>query len=77
MKLSVMVIILILSTVILVVGLSSNPAHALADPNTCGEEGTIYLVGDLNHDCYIDLKDISILAESWLSCTDPADPTCN
>ena len=40
----------------------------------CGDWG--YPKGDLNKDCYVDLKDLAILAGTWLDCTDPYDQSC-
>lgn len=42
----------------------------------CGDSNTIYLLGDLNRDCYVNLLDIAELALEWMMCTDPADPLC-
>ncbi|MFH1613738.1 MAG: hypothetical protein ABIG61_01460 [Planctomycetota bacterium] len=42
----------------------------------CGEPGTLYFAGDLNRDCYIDINDVALFVEDWLSCTDPNDPEC-
>jgi hypothetical protein len=36
-----------------------------------------YPVGDLNHDCYVDLSDLATLAEDWLDCTNSADVGCS
>ena len=35
------------------------------------------LVGDLNGDCYVDFLDFAILAENWLKCGNPFDPSCD
>lgn len=35
------------------------------------------LKADLNGDCYVDFLDFIILADDWLKCTNPFDPTCN
>jgi hypothetical protein len=32
--------------------------------------------GDLNGDCYVDFKDFAIIAEHWLNCGNPFDPSC-
>jgi hypothetical protein len=40
----------------------------------CGEFG--YLAGDFNRDCVIDIQDLVTIANAWLLCSDPADPTC-
>lgn len=34
------------------------------------------LVGDLNGDCYVNFLDFAILAENWLTCGNPFDPSC-
>jgi hypothetical protein len=39
----------------------------------CGQAGTVYLLGDLNKDCYVNILDFSVFAADWLKCTDPAD----
>ncbi|MCD4831394.1 MAG: hypothetical protein K8R02_06250 [Anaerohalosphaeraceae bacterium] len=44
-------------------------------PDVCGDWG--YAPSDLNEDCYVDFKDIAILAENWLDCTDPTDTRCS
>ncbi|MHC4125604.1 MAG: hypothetical protein ACYSRR_04005, partial [Planctomycetota bacterium] len=31
---------------------------------------------DLNHDCFVNLLDFSLLASEWLQCGDPCDPQC-
>ena len=36
-----------------------------------------YPAGDLNHDCYVDMLDLALLAENWLDCTNPDDPICS
>ncbi|MFA5293337.1 MAG: LamG-like jellyroll fold domain-containing protein [Phycisphaerae bacterium] len=33
-----------------------------------------YLAGDINNDCYIDFKDVAVLAENWLKCNDITKP---
>ncbi|MCK4999179.1 MAG: exo-alpha-sialidase, partial [Anaerohalosphaera sp.] len=42
-----------------------------ADIDYCGQAGTIYLAGDINHDCYVDLADMTEIASVWLECTAP------
>ena len=49
----------------------------LANPQICGDYGTVYLAADLNHDCYINFKDMAKLAQNWIKCTNPADAACN
>lgn len=52
----------------------------------CGQPGMLYLQGDINKDCYVDLSDfavipdfesIALLALDWLSCTNPVDDGCD
>ncbi len=31
---------------------------------------------DLNGDCYVDMRDLALLASEWLLCGDPFDPRC-
>ncbi len=35
------------------------------------------LLGDVNGDCYVNLKDLALLAENYLSCGNPFDPQCS
>jgi len=55
------------------------------DQAYCGMPGTAYLdmdragpagSGPAHRDCRVNLYDLAYLAEQWLQCTDPADPTC-
>lgn len=34
------------------------------------------IAADLNNDCYVDFKDFSIFAATWLDCGNPFDPAC-
>ena len=34
------------------------------------------LVGDINEDCYVDLKDFALVAGAWAQCMDPEDVDC-
>ncbi len=45
--------------------------------HSCGEPGQVYLTADLDKDCYVNLKDLAILAADWLECTDLSDPACS
>ncbi|MCD4831422.1 MAG: hypothetical protein K8R02_06390 [Anaerohalosphaeraceae bacterium] len=45
-------------------------------PQQCGDAGTVYLLGDLNQDCDVNIKDMAMFASEWLLCTDPADGNC-
>ena len=42
-------------------------------PFFCNESGTVYMEGDLNEDCYVDLVDVNIAVEQWLNTSDPTD----
>jgi len=47
-------------------------------PAECGRPGVMeYMAQDLNEDCYIGFADFGILAQGWLDCTEPTDPSCN
>ncbi len=57
------------------IALDANMPTGLAP--LCGSAGTVYLSGDVNRDCYVNLKDYVLIAEQWLLCTDPALPECD
>lgn len=38
--------------------------------------GGIYLKGDLNQDCYVNLEDFALLTRDWLRCNDSFDANC-
>lgn len=44
------------------------------EPDVCGDYG--YLKGDFNTDCVVDLKDLDVVVQGWLLCSDPIDPMC-
>jgi len=46
-------------------------------PTACGAPGTIYLTGDLNHDCKVDFADFAVVAAGWMGCTTPEDENCS
>jgi hypothetical protein len=46
-------------------------AKILEMPQQCGDLGTLYLPGDLNKDCKVDLTDFAEFADKWLQSTDP------
>ncbi|MBN1435820.1 MAG: hypothetical protein JW936_01990 [Sedimentisphaerales bacterium] len=51
--------------------------HVVPAPTACGDPYTYYLTGDLGGtDCQVDIIDVSVLAEQWLQCSDPANPEC-
>jgi hypothetical protein len=44
---------------------------------SCADEnGDGYYNGDVNKDCYVDLKDIKAIAEIWLDCNDIGNENC-
>jgi hypothetical protein len=43
-------------------------------PNSCGQLGTIYLPGDHDRDCDVDLMDFSHIADTWLNSSNPNGP---
>jgi len=47
------------------------------EPEVCGHPGTEYNDSDLNKDCYVNLADIAIFVDSWLSCTTTSNPDCD
>ena len=46
-------------------------------PSTCGDDGTIYLTSDVNHDCKVDFADFADMAAGWMGCTTPEDENCS
>ena len=46
-------------------------AKILEMPRRCGDLGTMYQPGDLNHDCKKDFADFAKFADKWLDSTDP------
>ncbi len=46
-------------------------AEILEMPQRCGDLGTMYLPGDLNEDCKVDLADFTRFADKWLDSTEP------
>jgi len=46
-------------------------AEILEMPRRCGDLGTMYLPGDLNKDCKVDLADFTSFADKWLDSTEP------
>lgn len=45
--------------------------RALEIPRRCGDLGTMYLPGDLNKNCKVDLADFAEFTDKWLNSTDP------
>jgi hypothetical protein len=51
-------------------------------PQYCGDDDTVYPEGDITGsnnvaDCYVDELDLSLIAQEWLSCTDPESVDCD
>ena len=45
------------------------------DEDYCGKNsGQIYLLSDVNKDCYVNLLDVQEMAIQWLGCTNPFYP---
>lgn len=43
----------------------------------CGMEGTVYLPGDINFDCFVDFNDLALALSQWLYCSHPGSPQCD
>lgn len=43
---------------------------------TISDSCTTQLPMDFNWDCYVNLEDFAIFAQSWLDCNNPNDPSC-
>jgi len=48
-------------------------AKILEMPQRCGDLGTVYLPGDLNKDCKVDIKDLAEFLEKWLEGQTPSE----
>lgn len=46
-------------------------------PENCGDVGAEYKTADINLDCYVDFKDLALMATDWLTCTDPNNILCD
>ena len=55
-------------------GLAEDPIEVVVVDNECGAWG--YASADLNQDCRVDLADAALLAQWWLACSVPQDPSC-
>ena len=51
------------------IAVDATGAYEPSDDPYCGQTGTMYLLGDVNKDCYVNLTDLSMLAQNWLECT--------
>ena len=64
-------------TMVIVLGLvgGAGEAKAASDPNVprCGDPNHPYPIGDLNHDCRVNLLDLAILASHWLEDNTPGN----
>ena len=49
----------------------------ISNPEFCGDEGTVYVLSDLDLSCKVDWGDFSVFASQWLWCTDPQDSDCD
>ena len=45
-------------------------------PDACGDLGTVFLPGDTNKDCYVNMLDLVDVFSDWLECNDPDDVAC-
>ncbi|MGB2808743.1 MAG: hypothetical protein WBC22_13445 [Sedimentisphaerales bacterium] len=45
--------------------------QSIEPDHLCGDYGYPYPVGDENHDCIVNFKDLGVIAEHWLVCTKP------
>lgn len=50
--------------------------RVLSPEPRCGDLDHPYPPGDTNKDCYVDIRDLAVMASSWLECTSPQSP-CN
>ncbi|MCE5340171.1 MAG: hypothetical protein LLF92_03475 [Planctomycetaceae bacterium] len=46
------------------------------DPPQCGALGTVYIEGDINKDCKLQIKDFALLGQDWIKCNDPNNIDC-
>ena len=56
--------------------ISRDTLVALGLPCGCGCVVDPSAPGDINHDCYINILDVAIMATGWLDCTEPTDVSC-
>ncbi|MBN1125337.1 MAG: hypothetical protein JXA82_10040, partial [Sedimentisphaerales bacterium] len=42
----------------------------------CGDLDHPYPPGDANKDCYVNLQDLALMAQNWMTCTNP-NPPCS
>lgn len=45
--------------------------QSIEPDHLCGDYGYPYPVGDVNHDCIVNFKDLGVIADRWLVCTKP------
>jgi hypothetical protein len=46
-----------------------------ADCASAHENGFV-LMGDVNNDCYVNLLDLALMAQTWARCVNPQDANC-
>ncbi len=48
-------------------------------PENCEDviDGGFALAGDANNDCYVNMEDLAIMADEWVTCNDPENPECD
>lgn len=47
------------------------------DDGDCNYPGVFRTQADINGDCIVNIKDFSLVAQTWLDCTDPTNTLCN
>lgn len=54
-------------------GITEGDIDAVSDVAACGDPTHPYPVGDLNFDCSVNLVDLALMAQNWLTCTYDCD----
>jgi hypothetical protein len=54
--------------------LGSYTFYVISPEPRCGDLDHPYPPGDANKDCYVNLLDVAMMAENWLTCNDPNPP---
>ena len=47
------------------INLTNAAFNVSLEPLVCGDLGTVYLLADLNHNCYVDMFDFNVLGTNW------------
>ncbi|MCK5001048.1 MAG: hypothetical protein KAS23_16005 [Anaerohalosphaera sp.] len=55
-------------------GTGAYQISVLSPEPLCGDLDHPYPPGDANHDCYVNMADLAMMAANWLTCTDPNPP---